>query len=69
LSGWNFSAQAWVEIARWAEERLALERQRNDDLKLDVAQTAHCRGRISVLKDLLALPKHKVAQARLDEPE
>ncbi len=48
---------------------MALERQRNDDVKLDVAQTAHCRGRISILKDLLALPKHKAARARLDEPE
>jgi hypothetical protein len=69
LNDLNFAGQTWQEIVRWAEERMALERQRNDDVKLDVAQTAHCRGRISILKDLLALPKHKAARARLDEPE
>ncbi|MFI4939809.1 MAG: hypothetical protein ACHP7O_05650 [Burkholderiales bacterium] len=65
----HFSDRTWREIARWAEERLTVERRRNDDAKLDAAQTAFCRGRISILKDLLALPAHREAQARMDEPQ
>ena len=48
----------WSEIEAWAKERLASARDRNDG-DLGEIETAHLRGRIATLKELLALPETK----------
>jgi hypothetical protein len=59
---WN-----WAQTKRWAEAMLDRERKKNDALDLDPVQTAHTRGRISLLKELLSLEIR--ARARIDQPE
>lgn len=45
----------WLAIHEWASERLEQLRKRNDG-PLDVVATAHLRGQVAILKQLLALP-------------
>ena len=47
----------WKFIAQWAAAQLAAERERNDSYRLTEQQTALLRGRIDLLKDLIALPQ------------
>lgn len=46
----------WLAIHEWASERLEQLRQRNDG-PLESVATAHLRGQIATLKQLLALPQ------------
>ena len=46
----------WLFIRTWAEEELDATREKNDYKKHDEIDTAMLRGRIKLLKDLLALP-------------
>lgn len=45
----------WNKLKAYLEQELATARVKNDDQKLDEIQTAHTRGRIQTLKNLLAL--------------
>lgn len=45
----------WLSIVEWAETRLADLRKKNDG-NLEVVATAHLRGQIATLKQILALP-------------
>lgn len=65
----NFDDGTWRQVTRWAESKLKTEREKNDGMDLDAVQTAVIRGRISLLKELLALPRVSEAQARIDQPE
>ena len=67
----NFSDGTWRQVSQWAEQKLKTEREKNDGVELDPVQTAVLRGRISLLKELLALPRVKDAEARarIDQPE
>jgi len=63
----------WTDIAGWAEQRLDLARQRLES-ELDPVETAKCRARIALLKELLALPEavnrsQRETQASLGTPE
>ena len=58
----QFNDSTWNYIAKWATEKLRVERDRNDDQKQDAVQTAFLRGRISAYKELLALPVTRPAQ-------
>jgi hypothetical protein len=46
----------WKFIDKWSKDQLAAERERNDSHRLTEVQTAVLRGRIDLLKDLIALP-------------
>jgi hypothetical protein len=68
----NFSSGDWQQVQKWAEAKLATERNKNDDPQLDVAATGLARGRIAMLKELLALPTLNSAlatQARMGDPD
>jgi hypothetical protein len=60
----------WNEIEAWAKKKMDTARNLNDDTKLTEQQTAALRGRIAVLKELLALPELKRQDARAvnDDP-
>jgi hypothetical protein len=45
----------WHTVQAWATERLVASRQKLES-SLDPVQTEHTRGRIAVLKELIALP-------------
>ena len=45
----------WLAVHEWATERLEQLRKRNDGPLDDVA-TAHLRGQVATLKQILALP-------------
>ena len=47
-------SETWRAIEKWANERLDVARRKNDGA-LDAEKTAHLRGRIAELKDLLTL--------------
>lgn len=64
----NFADGTWKQIQLWAEARLKSEREKNDAVDMDPIQTAATRGRIAVLKELLALPRRAEAQARMSDP-
>lgn len=48
----------WHYVEAWAKERLESSRQRND-ADLGATDTATLRGRIALLKELIALPESK----------
>lgn len=61
----------WHYVEAWAKERLQTSRERNDG-ELDAIATAKLRGRVELLKELIALPdakKHQDARSRIDAPE
>jgi hypothetical protein len=64
----NFSDGTWRQIETWAESRLKSEREKNDAPDLTTEETAVLRGRIAMLKELLALPRRAEAQARMSDP-
>lgn len=45
----------WLAVSEWAESRIAELRRKNDG-PLEEVPTAHLRGQIAALKQLLALP-------------
>lgn len=49
-------SSTWLVIHEWASERLDQLRKRNDG-PLDAVATAHLRGQLATLKQLLALPQ------------
>lgn len=49
-------SSTWLAVTEWAESRLAELRRKNDG-PLEVVVTAHLRGQVATLKQLLALPK------------
>lgn len=58
----------WQLIERELNSMLARERSRLEDPEQDLNQTNNTRGRISAIKDLLALPIKRAALARNDDP-
>lgn len=64
----NFTDGSWRQIEQWAEARLKSEREKNDAVDMDPIQTATTRGRIALLKELLALPRVAEARARMSDP-
>lgn len=52
----DFKNQTWQRLSDHLETQLAMARQQNDTNQ-DAEKTANLRGRISVLKELLNLPK------------
>jgi hypothetical protein len=60
-------SRTWTLIEAHLKDRLMKLRERNDNSKLDAAETARLRGEIAAVKDLLALPE-KVAQVERDDP-
>jgi hypothetical protein len=67
----NFPHVSWIQIEAWAKTKLDQERFKNDDAAMDAVQTAFIRGRIALLKELLALPTNqdKATRARMTGPE
>lgn len=62
-------SRQWLEIAAWAEERLARHRQFIDSPHTDPARTQVLRGQIMELKALLALPNDQQADLiQIDRP-
>lgn len=51
----DFTSPTWKGIKEHLKTRLEQQRERNDSAKLDSVTTAHIRGRIAELKDLIAL--------------
>ena len=56
----------WGYVDRWAKERLSQAREKNDGF-LDEVQTQRLRGRIEMLKELIALPAVKERATRSEE--
>lgn len=68
----DFSSSASQAYQKMFEYMLERERKKNDGLDLDEAKTNQIRGRISLLKELVALPKIREiedAQLRIEHPE
>lgn len=61
----------WKQVDAWLRKKLDQERTKNDSPDLDDRQTGYTRGRIAMLKELLALPESidKATRARMVEPE
>lgn len=68
----NFADGTWLQLKRHMEMKLEVERKKNDGTDLDERQTYLIRGRISLLKELLALElaeEVRQAQARIEHPD
>lgn len=68
----DFGSAAAQSYQQMFQTMLDEARVRNDGLDLTDAQTSQLRGRIALLKELLALPNRKKvmdAQARFEHPE
>lgn len=50
----------WAKLERYLNDRLEMNRRKNDG-DLEPLETAKVRGRIAVIKDLLALAKDPAA--------
>jgi hypothetical protein len=50
------NSPTWRYIERWAQSQLNSSRMENDYLKLTELKTAALRGKIKMLKQLIALP-------------
>lgn len=50
------TTSTWMRVEEWATARIDAQRKRNDG-PLDAVQTAHLRGQVAALKELLALDK------------
>jgi hypothetical protein len=61
----NTGSNTWTFIKKWAENELMATRMSNDSLEKDETQTAALRGRIKLLKEILALPEEKPAKMGL----
>ena len=51
------ASATWKFVEQHANERIQALRVSNDKASMDATQTAHTRGRIAELKELLALAK------------
>ena len=61
----------WLYIEAWAKQELDRARFKNDGDLSEMA-TAKLRGRVSVLKELIALPedqRFRETQSRIDAPD
>ena len=61
----------WLYIDTWAKQEIDRARSKNDGDLNEIA-TAKLRGRLSVLKELIALPEDKrfrETQSRIDAPD
>jgi hypothetical protein len=61
----------WHEVEKWASQKIESCRNQNDGDLSDI-ETAKLRGRIAVLKELLALPDKEsllVSQAKFVQPQ
>lgn len=58
----DFESRTWDRLRALLEQRLAAQREQNDQ-RLDEVKTAHIRGRIAELKELLALGQQAQAPA------
>lgn len=68
----DFTSSASQAYQKMFEFMLERERKKNDGLDLDDKRTNQIRGRISLLKELIALPRAKDiadAQSRIEHPE
>lgn len=62
----DIGSETWGFVHTWATSELARLRESNDSALLDADKTAHVRGRIKALKDLIALPDKKTRERRQD---
>lgn len=68
----NFEDGTWRQLKNYMQGKLDSERRKNDGLDLTEKETEQIRGRISLLKELLALDQAeevRLAQARIEHPE
>lgn len=68
----DHGSSAAISYQRYFEHLLEKYRNMNDGLNLTEAETQQIRGRIALLKELIALPKTKEildAQSRHGQPE
>lgn len=50
-------SDTWIFVSNWAESELKNAREANDSQKRTETDTAALRGRIKLLKELMALPE------------
>lgn len=62
-------SSTWAYVENWAITELQKARESNDSTKRDAIETAALRGRIRMLKELIALPKPKDRQRRIPIPQ
>jgi hypothetical protein len=62
----DFGSSSWRELDRLLRQKLETLREKNDN-PLDLSETADIRGRIAVIKELLALPRTSAALVRMTE--
>lgn len=58
----DFQSRTWGKTREALEFKLEALRKQNDGVHLDAVKTAELRGRISVVKEILAWPTSKVDQ-------
>jgi hypothetical protein len=66
------ASRTWGTIEDWANAELAKAREQNDSPMRTEVQTAVLRGRIKLLKELIALPlpdKKETRRPKAVEPE
>ena len=62
-------SDTWREIAAWARTRLSNASERIETLGVEAAETENLRGRIHVVRELLAMqdePEQRVVEAAED---
>jgi len=62
------TSTSWESVLNWAQTELTRLREVNDTLA-DADKTAHTRGRIKMLKDLIALPNKKSREKKSHDDE
>lgn len=60
----DIGSETWGFIHTWATSEIARLRESNDSVMLDDTKTAHIRGRIKALKDLIVLPDKKTRERK-----
>lgn len=57
----------WEFISKWLEDDLVRTRESNDSTKKTEQETAVIRGRIKLIKELLALPSAKIRKKQIED--
>lgn len=60
----DIGSETWGFVHTWATSEIARLRESNDSALFDATKTAHTRGRIKALKDLIALPDKKTRERK-----
>jgi hypothetical protein len=64
----DFSSATWKSLNDYLIIELQKLREKNDNIKLSIEETAAIRGRIVQIQELLSLPRKEAANAKMAIP-